>query len=139
MKKYSFTSAAITGEITMTFNDLGLLVSYDATGAELTEEQQRWFNKYLPHELSEVKRVLSGSPTAKLTELSIDVDFETFWKRYNAPLNSKKKMALVRWNRMSQSERNRAYYFIHIYESRMQPGVAKMYAETYLNSELWNN
>lgn len=139
MKKLSFTSGAFTGEVLLVFNDLGLLVSYDATQAQLSEKQQRWFNSRLPQELSEVKRVLSGSSTAKLTELSIDVTFELFWHRYNAPRNSKKIPSERCWNRLSQAQRNKAFYFIPIYESHMEPGVAKLYAETYLNSGPWRN
>ncbi|KAF0199010.1 MAG: hypothetical protein FD170_3938 [Bacteroidetes bacterium] len=139
MKTYSLTSPHFTGEVLFQFNDVGLLLSYDAKEATLSEKQQVYLLRHLPRELSEVKNMLEKSPDAKFEEVKLDITFELFWKRYNAPLNSKKKAALARWNRMSQSERNRAYYFIHIYESRMQPGVAKMYAETYLNSELWNN
>lgn len=139
MKRYSLTSESFKGEVIFVFNDLNLLESFDTSGAELTEKQQIYILKELPRELAEVKRVLGKSVSAKLTEVNNEITFEQFWKRYDPPaLSKKKKKALPRWNRMTQSERNKAYYYIPKYESKMR-GEAKMYAETYLNSEIWND
>jgi hypothetical protein len=139
MKRYSLTSQAFTGEVIFVFNDFNLLESFDTSGAQLSEKQQIFILRELPRELSEMQKVLGNSNSAKLTEVSVDITFETFWKRYRAPLNSKKKLAENCWKRLSQARRNLAYNFIPIYESRMEPGVSKLYAETYLNSGPWIN
>jgi len=139
MKKLSFTSGAFTGEVILTFNDLGLLVSYDALNAQLTPDQQKWFLQKLPSDLSEVERVLAGSPTARLTEIADNITFDMFWNRYNEKVRSSRKKALLKWQRMSESDRTKAYYFIQKYEMNIPLSVAKKYAETYLNAELWNN
>lgn len=139
MRRFVLTSDAFTGEVEFIFNDSGLLESFTTAAAQLSERQQVFILKELPRELSEIKKVISNSVSAKLTEVNNDITFDQFWKRYDPPaLSKKKKKALPRWNRMSQSERNKAYYFIPKYESRMR-GEGKMYAETYLNSEIWND
>jgi len=139
MKKLSFTSGAFTGEVILTFNELGFLVSYDALSAQLTPDQQKWFLQKLPCELAEVERVLAGSPTAKLTEISLDITFDMFWSRYNDKVRSSRKKAMLKWIRMSNSDRTKAYHFISKYEMNIPQGVSRKYAETYLNNELWNN
>lgn len=138
MKTFSLTSPAFVGEVTFEFNDLGLLVSFDTKAAELSEQQQIFLLKGLPRELAEVQKMLERSPNAKFIETTKEITFDMFWKRYSAPLNSKKKKAEQRWGRMSKAEQRKAYLHIVKYEMNLG-GVAKMYAETYLNSELWNN
>lgn len=139
MRTFSLTTPAFEGEVIFEFNDLNLLVSFDTKGAQLSEQQQIFLLKGLPRELAEVKAMLERSPRAKFTEIKQEVTFEMFWKRYNPPANSKKsKKALPRWNRMSKAEQVKAFNFISKYENNMR-GEAKMYAETYLNSNLWND
>ncbi|MBS4041613.1 MAG: hypothetical protein KGZ81_13575 [Flavobacteriales bacterium] len=139
MKRYSLTSQGFTGEVIFVFNDINLLELFDSTGAQLSELQQRFLLQNLPGDLPELENLRSKSVSAKLTEVNADITFDMFWKRYRAPLNSKKKLAENCWKRLSQARRNLAYKFIPIYESRMEPGVSKLYAETYLNSGPWIN
>jgi len=139
MRRFSLTSSGFTGEVIFVFNDLNLLESFDTSGAQLSEKQQIFILRELPKELFEMERVVEKSSSAKLTELTGEITFEMFWKRYRAPLNSKKKLAENSWKRLSQARRNLAYNFITIYEQRMEPGVSKLYAETYLNSGPWIN
>ena len=48
MKKYLLTSTAFTGEVEFTFNDLGMLGSFDASRADLSAKQQEWILKAMP-------------------------------------------------------------------------------------------
>jgi len=139
MKKYSLTSIAFTGEVIFEFDDAGLLVRFDTASAELSQEQQITILKRLPRELSEMQRVLGKSDTAKLTEIEARVSFDMFWNRYDEKIRSSKKKALKIWNRMSEADQFKAFRYITKYEQSLYPGTAKKYAETFLNSELWNN
>jgi len=139
MKKYLLTSTAFTGEVEFTFNDLGMLGSFDASRADLSAVQQLWILKQMPEQLSEVQRVLGDSKTATLTEVKEELTFDQFWNRYDEKLRSSRKKAQARWNRMNESEQLKAYRYITRYEQSIPAGVMKKYAETYLNSELWNN
>lgn len=139
MTEYSLTSVAFDGEVIFTFNDSGLLESFDISGAELSEKQHLWILKELPRELCEIKRVMGSSVSASMTELKKEITFEMFWQRYNEKIKSSKKKSLAKWNRLSKADRVKAFYFISKYEMSIPNGVAKKYAESYLNAELWNN
>jgi len=65
--------------------------------------------------------------------------FEMFWDRYNEKIRSSRKKALIKWQRMNQEQQILAYLHVPKYEQNIPNGIAKKYAETYLNSELWNN
>lgn len=139
MMTYSLTSSAFTGEVVFQFNESGLLISYDATSANLSEKQQVFLLRNLPRELSEVKQMIANSPNAKFVQINTEISFEMFWDRYNEKVRSSKKKAQLKWNRMSMTERAKAFYHIARYEGSIPNGVAKKYAETYLNAETWNN
>lgn len=147
MKKFLFTSGAFEGEVIFEFKEfkgedgvvLWLLTKFDSDLAELSDMQQRWLLTKMPKELSEVRRVIGTSPTAILTEVLLNLTFDIFWNRYGEKIRSSKKRTIAKWNKMTESERGKAYRFIPKYEGNMQPGTNKKYAETYLNDELWNN
>lgn len=137
--KYSITSTAWQGEIIVEYSESQLLVNCDLSGATLSEKQHMWFLKNLPRELYELQKLIDNAPTAKIMPVNQDITFDQFWKRYQAPPNSKKKVALARWNKLSKADKVKAFNHIRKYELNMQQWQSKMYAETYLNSELWNN
>jgi hypothetical protein len=139
MKKYSLTSVAFDGEVVFEFDDAGLLLRFDMSQASLSEDQQLFILRKIPRELSEVQRVIANSDTAKLTEIDTEVSFEAFWNRYDEKIRSSKKKSLKIWHRLSKTDKIKAFRFIQKYEMSLYQGTAKKYAETYLNSELWNN
>jgi hypothetical protein len=139
MRRFILTSDAFTGEVEFIFNDSGLLESFTTAAAQLSERQQVFILKELPRELSEIQKVISNSVSAKLIEVSKEITFEMFWNRYDEKIRSSKKTAETVWKRMSEKDRNKAYWFIPKYFSSILPGVPKKYAETYLRKELWNN
>lgn len=136
---YSLTSEGFSGEVIFEYNEGGLLEKYDISSAQLSEDQQIWMLKRLPRELAELDRIIKGTISAKLTEISQNVTFEMFWNKYNEKERSSKKRTLQKWNRMGKADQAKAYYYIQKYLNSIAVGVAKKYAETYLNAELWNN
>jgi len=134
---YHITSTSWTGYIELEFNSIGLMIRSDITQAVLNEAQQIWFLKNC-RELSELQRVIKGT-SATLTEVKLEVTFDLFWNRYDEKIRSSKKKSLTTWNRLRKDDQVKAYQYIKKYEQSMAPGVAKKYAETYLNAELWNN
>jgi len=139
MKTYTFTAASFEGEVIFEFDDNGALVRYDASNARMSAEQQMFLLRKMPTNLADVKRTISSSPTAKLTEIVQDITFDQFWNRYDEKIRSSKKRAAKVWDRMSKTDRLKAFRFITKYEQTLYQGTAKKYAETYLNAELWNN
>lgn len=139
MKHYQLTSDAITGFVDFFFDDMGYLVKFDISQAELSQEQQIFILKKLPREIEELQNVIGKSPSAKLTEIKFEVTFEAFWNKYDDKQMSSRKKTLLKWNKMSDTDRLKAFNFISLYFSGIAPGTRKKYAETYLNAELWNN
>lgn len=135
---YHITSPVWEGYIEIEFNSSGYMTRTDTKQANLSEIQQKWFLLKMPRELIELQTVIEGT-SARLTEVNENITFEMFWNRYDEKLRSSKKKALKIWNRMHVIDQNKAFKFIPKYEGSIPSGVAKKYAETYLNAELWNN
>lgn len=136
-RTFVLTSTGFTGEVVFEFNEHSLLVSYDLKGANLTEKQQVFILKNLPKELNDLQQLVEKSNTAKCEEMV--VDFEKFWHKYNDKVNSSKKKTQAKWNKMTASEQIKAFAYINKYHASIPSGTRIKYAETYLNSELWNN
>ncbi|MFD1816405.1 hypothetical protein SAMN04515674_12176, partial [Pseudarcicella hirudinis] len=76
----------------------------------------------------------------RIIEIEENLTFEQFWERYAHKQLSNKKRTQVKWNKMTEAERLKAFLFIPKYEHLvMKQGIQKKHAETYLNAELWNN
>jgi len=139
MKVFLLTSTAWQGEIEIHFNESDLLITCDLSRAVLSEQQHLWFLKRMPVELAELKALIAKTQTAKLTEIKEEITFETFWNRYDDKVRSSRKKAQRIWDRMTTANRVKSFRHISTYEATRPAGVAKKYAETYLNAETWNN
>lgn len=138
-RTFILVSTEFKGQVLFEFEN-DLLIRFDASEAELNEAQRIYMLKKLPRSLDLLQKVLGGSKTARLQEQKKSgVTFEDFWGKYDEKVRSSKKKTERRWRQMSQTQRDRAYNHIDVYFKNIQPGVAKKYAETYLNAELWNN
>lgn len=138
MYRYLFTSEKIIGEIELRYNEAYLLTSFEIR-AELSESQHVWLLKRFPRELAELEKLVSQNAGIKIMLINEEITFEMFWSKYNEKILSSKKRTLSTWNKMSKSEQKKAYNYIYKYISILPLGVRKKYAETYLNSEIWNN
>jgi hypothetical protein len=137
---YIWTSETFTGTVTFTFNEASQLVQYDITDAKLTPHQLNWFTERLPRTYPELVEVLKKAKKSKLQLLPPEaITFDAFWNKYDEKLRSSKKRSLKIWNKLSYTEQCKAYLFITTYNRSIASGIAKKYAETYLNAELWNN
>lgn len=136
MKTYHLTSTAFEGYIEFVFNHLDLLDRYQIC-ADLSEGQQIYLLKNLPRELSELDKL--KSQTVLITEIIGEVTFDQFWAKYDDKINSSRKRAQQKWEKMTPADRVRAYNYISRYFGAIPQGTRKKYAETYLNAELWNN
>jgi hypothetical protein len=76
----------------------------------------------------------------QLKKIEEDLSFESFWERYNHKVGNKKRAERL-WNQLSKKEKAKAMAFLKRYESYLNqnPGIAKLYPETYLNQQRWNN
>jgi hypothetical protein len=136
MRIFHVTSIAWTGYIEFIFNDNELLDKMEIH-ADLSEGQQTFFLKKMPREVLELNNLKTSN--VSITEVKEDISFERFWNKYDDKLNSSKKRAEQKWNKMIVAEQIKAYNYILRYFANIPQGTRKKYAETYLNAELWNN
>ena len=139
MRTFFLTSTAWKGQIEIIYNDSDLLLSCDLTKAVLSEPQHLWFLKRMPGDLAGLKQLIDNTSTAKMTEINQEITFEMFWSKYDDKVRSSRKKAERIFNRMTRANQVRAFRHISTYEASRPSGVAKKYAETYLNAETWNN
>lgn len=137
MKTFAFTSLSFTGEILYTYDDSDHLVKLEIS-ADLSREQHEWILKHIPASASGLHFISQKVKNSNIVELMQDISFDQFWNKYDEKLRSSKKKSMVKWNKLSQADRNKAFYFISTY-NRNRGSADKKYAETYLNAELWNN
>lgn len=137
---YLFTSSSFEGAVVFEFDADGFLIRYDITEAQLSEAQKVFILQKLPKSIGAIEALLAKAKGSKLVaQKASAVTFQQFWDKYNEKARSSKKKAETTWKRLSQVQRDRAYNLIDTYFKSIPPGIAKKYAETYLNAELWNN
>ncbi|MDR3168334.1 MAG: hypothetical protein LBU27_00800 [Candidatus Peribacteria bacterium] len=137
MKKYILRSKAFLGEVLVEIDDKQDVVFLDIRNAEMNENQRAWTcQKFSVNET--VKNLLT-SPNTEIIESKEEITFSAFWNKYDDKLSSSKKKTEAKWNKMSEGEQAKAYNHIPRYFCTLVGGIRKKYAETYLNSELWNN
>lgn len=138
MKTFLWTSTTFEGDLEFVFNERGLLVKYADSGT-LSNEQRAWILANLPRTSTELLELAAKSKTIRLVEVKQEITFDMFWDKYDHKAVSSKKKALAAWQRLPKAEQIKAYNYIARYFQSLPAGVAKKYAETYLNSQLWNN
>jgi len=140
---YTLSSTGFPGEVVFKFDQSGLMVGYDVTGANLNEQQKKWLLRDRPRTLNELKELLKQSRTAHLTQrkdYKENVTFDEFWTAYDYKALSSKIKTKKIWDKMKQIDRDRAFNFIGKYDRMIsKEGIAKKYATTYLNDRLWEN
>lgn len=139
MKDYLLMSPSMpNGEIKLQYSNAGVLAGFSIAG-EISAAQHRWLIEKLPKSLDELQLLCSSVKSLKLVPIETEITFEMFWNKYDEKKLSSKKRSEVKWNRMRKSEQIKAYNYINRYFLNIPGGVAKKYAETYLNAEQWNN
>jgi hypothetical protein len=142
--KYVYTSKHFEGEVLLWYDSdkPNLLVMFDMSKAEFDSNQHVAFLRNFPRSLDELELLIEkDSANRKMVQYFDNVTFDLFWERYDHKrLSSKIKTEKI-WNKMSDSEKYKAYFFVERYENdlRCSGGIAKKHAETYLNAALWNN
>jgi hypothetical protein len=123
------------------YNDDGHFAGLEING-QLTPAQSYWLLRHTAVKVDDLQRALCDSKTAKLTPMPEnvpEVDFEMFWARYDDKVNSSKKRARAKWDKMSKENQQKAYLYLPKYFAHLPQNTRKKYVETYLSAELWNN
>ena len=148
MIKYIITSeTAFAGEATLTYDENGERPIFDCFNTNVRPDQHKWFMRWICEraiDQNTLTGIINAGATGpfKFKEITFEPTFADFWARYfkdRLKDNSSKRRTEIKWNRMSKSEQLAAYNHIGKYFANIPAGIQPKYAETYLNSELWNN
>jgi hypothetical protein len=134
------TSEAFLGYVVLGFNPF--LVQLEING-DLTDEQYQSFFGLIPtHQdgFKEFRQKITQNGTAKIEEHKEGLKFESFWDRYAYKAGNKKRAEQL-WNGLSKANKNKAIFYLGIYdrELRAKPYQQKLYADSYLKQQRWNN
>lgn len=137
METYILTNrSAFEGDVIITY-DYGRFQA-DFTQSTVSLGQQKFILSKMSTGLRAMLDYFNNkSEGSKCVKLAIT--FELFWEKYDDKICSSKKKTLARWNKMTPSEQTKAYNYVGIYLASLGQGIRQKYAETYLNSEIWNN
>lgn len=136
MIKYIMTSPQLDGEIEFHFSHTGYLQQL-IFRCQPTDKQYEYLWKHQPYTRAAMDAFVKATPYAHFVISVCEITFDDFWNRYGEKEHSSKKKAQLRWNNMPKSAQIRAYEYIPKYKYNLPPGVRMKYAETYLNSEIW--
>lgn len=141
MRQFVYSSTHLIGEVLLGYSENDLLVFFDLSKAQLTEAQHATFIKFFPLTLTKLKELIaSDKENRRIVEVVNEITFETFWETYDHKALSHKKKSVAIWNKLSMAERIKAYQHLNKYFYQIKVNnTPKMYANTYLNSEIWNN
>jgi hypothetical protein len=138
MSKYliEFTRFNASAQVEYSEGYLHSLV-FDKGG--LSEEHIKSFYLQVPWREIHVKEKWAKVQNVRVSDIPEDLSFERFWEQYDHKL-CKKERAKGIWNKMPDAERLKALNYIARYDQWLSAGtIAKRYADTYLNTKLWNN
>ena len=130
------TSPKIDGEVEFTFNDDGSLERI-VFPANFTQKQYDFTFKSKPYCIELMEQFIAESSYATFIKETKPLRFEDFWNKYGEKEHSSKKKTEIKWKNMPKSARIKAYNYINRYKMSLPQGVRMKYAETYLNSEIW--
>ncbi len=138
MNGYIFTSPMLEGSILFQYDTMGRLVGFTIE-AELTEVQHNWMMINLPISEERLKELVSKSQKAKIKLIEKDLSFDNFWNEYSHKVGNKRK-AEKSWNSLSKANKTKALNWLSTYNNQVKMnGVARLYPETYINQQRWNN
>ena len=138
MNQYCLSTTTTRDVLTYTFREDGTFQSVEYNIRLTNQVQIDWLKQRLFLTETEFLDYFKTKPGFTIVQLQQHITFDMFWRKYNDPLRSSKKRTQAKWNKMPEADQIKAYYFIDAY-LKYKGNAEKKYAETYLNTELWNN
>lgn len=136
VRKYSFTSPGIIGELIFGYDAHGSLCHYEVN-ASLTTKQLKYLAENLPVFEEGVQALVNKSREGAMArQLPSDLTFERFWDLYG--LKDGKIKALRAWQGLTMAEKAAAIGFIPFYKQNIASrSIAQCHATTYINQKRW--
>ncbi len=123
MKRYYVTAPSFGGFVEYIYNASGLLVYFNTQEAILNAEQLFWFVNNIPTTLDEFNKVVISTPNLNRQQITQEITFDMIWNRYDDKLTSSRKRAQIKWQKMSDADKVKAYYFIPSFFNSLGAGI----------------
>lgn len=139
LNSYIISFKRIDGNVVFHFDaETGRLAKVEFN-AELNDDQYRWWGHYLPFDIDGLRKLVKSTEGITLEAMQADLSFANFWQQYKYKVGNKKRSERL-WNSLSKANKGKAINFIPKYEAQLlQTNHDKLYPETYLNQQRWNN
>lgn len=135
--KYILTSKQLEGSLLFEYEN-GIIKQF-TNEAKMTVPQLKWLADHFP--VAEKMLIKMARQYGwQLREVQQDLSFEAFWNRYAYKVGNKKRAERL-WNKLSEANKIKALNYLSYYDGFLlnNPSINKLYPETYLNQERWNN
>lgn len=120
------------------YNLNGRLIAFK-TDVEMTTAASDYLKKYFPFRVEDLNFYRTHK-AFRVEKLEADLTFDNFWNTYANKVGNKARAQKL-WNALSEVQRAKALSYIKTYNNILlqQPGVQKLYPETYLNQKRFDN
>lgn len=132
-------------EAKATYNENELLCMLEITsvnGSEAHYDYQviKGFLKWLPTNLADMDTAMVVTGPVKVTEIATDLSFDAFWTAFDYKMGNRSRVEAA-WAKMSTEDKNACMLSLKRYKTwkKLNPNIAHMYGETYLNQRRWEN
>ncbi|MBN8668751.1 MAG: hypothetical protein J0M30_14735 [Chitinophagales bacterium] len=138
MRRFLITNnEKFTGTAEIVFGPTGTLARVDISNCNFSDVHLSGFLKALPIHLKLLEQSFSASTT--VVEADFEVTFEMFWQSYGKKINRKRAEPI--WDKLSKSNKVKAYFGISQYDKFLQSVNWRKKAdpEKYLRDQYWEN
>ncbi len=138
MSKYVLRSNKLNGTLLFEYDDQGVIKEF-VKDAKMDEHQLAYLMLNFPVTESLLKKQAKNN-NWKLSLVDQDLSFDNFWQTYAYKVGNKKRAERL-WNALSKANKAKALDYLTRYETFLlqNPSISKLYPETYLNQQRWNN
>lgn len=138
MKNYILTFIGFNASMLLSYNEKEHCIEWSLNG-DLPHDKYVKLVQHFPWRIDRLQE-WGKKPNISVRESEPDLSFENFWNVFDNKVGNKAR-TLKKWEKMKKSERAAALAYLPKYESHLatNPGISKLYPETYLNQQRWNN
>lgn len=139
MFKHLVTFQNHAATILVEHNEAGQITSAQVEYGTMPPEIIVRLLEQFPTTLDGLKR-LATRKNVKVDPVSISLDFDTFWNTYGHKVGKKARAESI-WKVMPENARVQALAYLRTYNDFliMNPGITRLYPETYLSQRRWEN
>lgn len=123
------------------YSDQGMLQNLDMSGVDRADAVA-YFLAWVPKTIEFLEAYVNDTSRKlmKVTEIAPDLSFQAFWDAFDYKMGNRSRVEAA-WAKMSTEDKNACMLSLKRYKTwkKLNPNIAHMYGETYLNQRRWEN